>query len=74
MQSWHTGNLVVLEVPDEVALTVLRDAACGRAIPNSSFYEPDYGDALTAIVLAPVKNSETLCANLRLMLKEAALV
>lgn len=74
VQSWHPGNLVVLEAPDEDGLRDLREDACLARIPNSSFYEPDYGDALTAIALAPSLKSQALCANLPLMLREAALV
>lgn len=53
--AWYrdSNNLVVLEVANEAELVKLCDRAAAAGVEHASFREPDYGDAMTAITLAP---------------------
>lgn len=53
--AWYAASnaLVLLETPDEAALAALVARAGERGVACAAFREPDLGDALTAIALAP---------------------
>lgn len=74
--AWHTDSnyLVLVAVPDEPALEALLDAAKDRDILLTEIREPDYDDALTAIVLEPTDASRRLCSSLPLTLRQKELV
>lgn len=48
-----SNNLVVLQVPDEPRLMAWRDVALTLGTTFTAFYEPDLGDEMTAIAVAP---------------------
>lgn len=54
-RSWFSSsnNLVVLQVPDENALHKLAQQAQAKGIQYSINREPDLGDQVTAVALAP---------------------
>jgi peptidyl-tRNA hydrolase len=62
--------LIVVSVPDESALCALAARAGDLGIVKSRWHEPDLGGSLTALALAPGKDSRRLCANLPLAGKE----
>lgn len=68
--AWFAGsnNLVLLEAPDERALVELCKRAWDAGIPYSVFTEPDFGDATTAVAIAPA--GYRLVSNLPLTLRE----
>ena len=49
----ESNNLVVLQVPDEPRLMAWRDVMLTLRAPFLPFYEPDLGDQMTAIAVAP---------------------
>ena len=59
-----------LSVADEATLIQLIEQAIIHGIPFSVFREPDIGDQITAIALAPGPKSKKLCGKLKLALKE----
>lgn len=59
-----------LTVPDEKELIRLVEEALLRGIPVSVFREPDVGDQVTAIALAPGPQTKKLVSKLPLALKE----
>jgi peptidyl-tRNA hydrolase len=65
---WHRDSqfLVVVNVPDQFALLSLVDDARERGIDVSLWREPDVDGEITAIALAPVAASKTLCSSLPL--------
>lgn len=76
LRFWHEESqyLVLLSVADEAALENLRSRVEAERIPYSSYREPDFGDELTALAIAPGLATQRLCANLPLALKEEAMV
>jgi peptidyl-tRNA hydrolase len=54
-REWYeeSNNLVCLAVPDEKALKALCRSAESAGVPYSRFHEPDLGNSLTAVALAP---------------------
>ena len=66
--TWHRDSqfLVVVNVPDQFALLSLVDDARARGIDVSLWSEPDCDGEVTAIALAPVAASKTLCSSLPL--------
>ncbi len=52
---WYTrsNTVVLLEVENESALSVLRDEALAQQVQMAEFREPDLDDALTCVVLGP---------------------
>jgi hypothetical protein len=59
-----------LSVADEIALIQLIEQAILHDITFSVFREPDIGNQITAIALAPGPKSKKLCGKLKLALKE----
>lgn len=70
--AWHASSntLVLLAVPDELALCWLLEDACRRQLIAVPFHEPDLGDALTAVALEP--QAARLCSKYPLALAEGA--
>lgn len=70
--AWHRDSqfLVVVNVPDETALLALAQTAIGLGVEVSIWHEPDVDGEATAIALAPVGASKTLCSSLPLAGKE----
>lgn len=68
---WHRQSnfLVVVAVPDEIALLTLDSLAWTLAVPHEVVREPDYGNTVTAVALAPVPMARKLCAEFPLALK-----
>lgn len=54
-KAWYerSNTLVLLEVPDEVALSALVKKCRRRDVAVAEFREPDLGDSLTAIAIGP---------------------
>lgn len=75
-REWHheSNYLVVVAAPDEASLDALLQRAGDRQIPVTAIHEPDYDDALTAVVLAPTDEARRLCSSLPLALREPAMV
>ena len=69
MRSWHTrsNTLVLLAVPDELALSWLYTDATRRGLRAVRFHEPDLDGALTAVALEPA--ARRLVAHLPLSLR-----
>ncbi len=69
---WHRDSqfLVVVNVPDETALLALAQTALGLGVAVSLWHEPDVDGEVTAIALAPVATSKTLCSSLPLAGRE----
>ena len=68
MRAWHSDSntLVLLAVPDELALSWLWADARSSGLDCVAFHEPDLGDALTALALEPA--ARRLVAHLPLAL------
>lgn len=67
--------LVIVTVPDEVALIALASNALARNLVVSTWHEPDLDGQATAVALEPGPVARRLCANLPLLgrsLQEAA--
>lgn len=71
-QQWLTESnfLIILSVEDEKALAALGRQAEEANLPVSWFREPDIGDELTAVAIAPSPATVELCAELPLALRE----
>ncbi len=65
---WHRDSqfLVVVNVPDEASLLALADTARHLGIDVAVWHEPDVDGEATAIALAPVAASKSLCSSLPL--------
>lgn len=72
MRAWHAGSncLVLLDVPDELALLDWRDRALAAGLPVSTMVEPDIDGEHTAIAVAP--SALALFAGLLLTGREVA--
>lgn len=70
-KTWHSVSnyLCFLTTDNENTLSNLYDKTVNLGIACSSFYEPDIGNKLTAIAIAPSKQSKKICNNLKLALK-----
>jgi peptidyl-tRNA hydrolase len=71
---WLTKSnyLVVVAVPDEIALMDLISEASRRGITRVAVREPDIGDEITAVAFEPGVAAKRLCACLPLALRELA--
>lgn len=69
---WYeeSNNLVILEIPDEAALEQLASRCEDAGTPYARFHEPDFGDTLTAVAIAPT--GWRLVSSLPLALRDAA--
>jgi hypothetical protein len=69
--AWHqqSNYLGFLSVNSEEELQNLIDRASAQNIPISVFREPDIDNQITAIALAPCRQSKKLCSQLPLALK-----
>ena len=67
MRGWHcdSNTLVLLAVPDELALSWLRSDAAAAGVRCVPFHEPDLDGALTALALEPA--ARRLVAHLPLL-------
>ena len=64
-----TSNTVaILGAPNEAHLNQLQSMAESYSIPHAIFREPDIGDSLTVLVLAPHPISKRLTSSLSLLL------
>ena len=70
-QNWYqqSNYLAWLSVANEPELYRLIEEAIVNNIPCSIFREPDIGNQITAIALAPGIAAKKLCSRLRLALK-----
>lgn len=70
-KDWFTNSnyLGFLSVANEYELHQLIEKALLYGIKISIFREPDIGDQITAIALAPGSKSKKLCSNLPLALR-----
>lgn len=75
MDSWYREStyLVLLATPDEEALNEILLTVDFDALTFSAWREPDMGDALTAIAIAPSPIASKILANLPLTLREPAM-
>lgn len=66
---WFTRSqyLVIVTVPDEVALIRLVSQALDAGIEVATWHEPDMGNQTTAVALAPGDDARRLCAQLPLL-------
>lgn len=64
---------MIVAAPDEPALEALLNRAKDREISATAIYEPDYDDALTAVVLVPTDQARRLVSSLPLALREPAM-
>ena len=62
--------LVIVTVPDEIALIALASNALARNLEISTWHEPDMGGEATALALEPGIAARRLCANLPLLGRE----
>ncbi|OGF52928.1 MAG: hypothetical protein A2Z21_01860 [Candidatus Fraserbacteria bacterium RBG_16_55_9] len=67
-RGWYerSNTLVLLGVQDEPGLILVGQEALGRGISHSAFREPDRGNELTAIAVAP--EGRKICRDLKLFL------
>ena len=72
LTEWHeqSNNLVILTVPDEFALADLAAKAFETRTNHVLVREPDLGNELTAIALAPQPSAQKLTANMPLAGRE----
>ena len=68
-KEWFTESnyVVVLVIKDESALFKLKERAEKKGAIMSCFFEPDLGNEMTSIALAPNDISRRLTSSLRLM-------
>lgn len=66
----NSNFLVIVSVPDEAALAALAESAWLLGIRRGITREPDLGNEMTAVSLAPGDAARRLCANLPLALRE----
>lgn|SRR3954466_1570647 len=73
--SWLTESnfLVVVQVPDELALAELAARAVEEGIARTIVREPDLDNEITAVALEPGSVARRLCAEMPLALKEPAM-
>lgn len=73
-RAWHdiSNHICVLAVQDEGDLHALLTETQSEDLPVVAFHEPDFGDALTAIAIAPSDVSARICSRLPLALREVA--
>lgn len=64
-----SNYLGFLSVANEIELNKIIDKATYHGIKCSIFREPDIGNEITAIALAPGIKTRKLCSNLKLALK-----
>jgi hypothetical protein len=64
-----SNYLGLLSVSNECELVRLIEQAASYDIKFSIFREPDIGDEITAIALAPGPKAKKLCSNLKLALR-----
>jgi peptidyl-tRNA hydrolase len=69
-RAWHTESnyLALLSVPNEARLAEVLRKAKRRGLEASAFREPDFGDALTAIAIAPGEDARAITRSLPLAL------
>lgn len=65
-----SNYICILEASNQEELIDLLSQAEVSRVPTALFREPDYGDSVTAIALAPGTESKRICANLKLALKD----
>lgn len=70
----ESNYLIVLSVPNESALLSLAEKAGTLNIPVTVFREPDIGNEMTAIAVAPSRTTESMLSQLPLALREVSLV
>ena len=70
---WLTESefLVVVAVPDELALAELAARAVEEGIARTIWREPDLDNAITAVALEPGEVAARLCAQMPLALRDA---
>jgi peptidyl-tRNA hydrolase len=75
MRAWveDSNFLVVVAVPDELALAELAARAGEEGLAASIVREPDLENTITAVALQPGDEARRLCANFPLALKEPAM-
>lgn len=71
---WHqqSNHLIFLSVQDLPALISLHEKLLQADLICAAFYEPDIGDALTAVAVAPSPKVRKYCGGLPLCLREYA--
>lgn len=62
--------LVIVTVPDEIALIGLASRALALGVPLSTWHEPDRDGEATAVALGPGAGARRVCANLPLLGRE----
>ena len=69
-REWYrtSNHLALLAVKNEAELAALLRAAIDRDVAVAAFREPDLGNALTAIALAPCAHARAICRRLPLAL------
>lgn len=69
---WHKNhkNLVIVSVPNELALTSLYNQARDAKLKTIIFREPDIGNEHTAVAIEPNEITYKLISSLPLALKE----
>jgi peptidyl-tRNA hydrolase len=66
--------LIIVTVPDEIALIALASRALASGIEVSTWQEPDLADQKTAVVLQPGDVARRLCSNMPLFGRPLAAV
>ena len=67
-----SNTVVVLETKDEQSLHKLIQKLDINGLKYSKFFEPDIGNALTAIAIVPSPHAKRYCSNLPLAGKDRA--
>lgn len=72
---WHRESkfLILLAVPDEAELEALSHRVEHARLTAVAWREPDWGDTLTALAIAPDPMTSRLLANYPLTLREPAM-
>lgn len=72
VQPWFRESqyLIIVTVPDEIALIGRASHARAEGIAVSTWHEPDLGGAATAVAMQPGEVARRLCANLPLLGRE----
>lgn len=67
-KAWFHGSntVVVLAVPDLLALECFLGLVQGMNLKHSVFREPDINNEITSVVLAPCKQAKKVCAGMKL--------
>ena len=68
VEPWQRDSqyLVIVSVPDEMALVALASRAFGQGVALTTWHEPDMNDSATALALQPGENARRLCSSLPL--------